>query len=260
MVFNNNFVVTIKCDGKILREKNGTVYLPFGVEYSILMKNLSSRKALVEIEIDGKDVLNKSKLIIPPNSTIELERYLKNLQKGNKFKFIEKTQDISEYRGDRVDDGIVRVSYRFEKEKPIEVTERVTEPYPYPVPYPKPFQPYQPYWTTCSNNEATTSRRISVNNSSSCSNEVSVGSMSFSEDGITVPGSISNQEFECGDIGELEDHSHVITLLLRGQIREQEVIKPLTVKSKLFCDTCGKRNEGNINFCGKCGTALKFIE
>ncbi len=255
MVFKNDFVVTVKCRGKILREKDGTVYLPFGAEYSILMKNLSNRKALVEIEIDGEDVLNGNKLIVSPNSTEELERYLKDLKEGNRFKFIEKTQDISEYRGDKIEDGIVRVSYRFEKEKPVEVIQRtvyVDDYYPrshYPRPY------YEPIWWSSSDgvNEGTT---VNYSSEVNCFSQ----SLGYSEDGITVPGSISNQEFKYGDIGELEDHSHVITLQLKGQIDEQEVTKPFTVKSKLVCSTCGKKNEGNMNFCGKCGTALKVIE
>ncbi len=47
MTYKENFVLVVKCKGEILRERDGIVTLPFGSEYSILMKNLDHRRALV---------------------------------------------------------------------------------------------------------------------------------------------------------------------------------------------------------------------
>lgn len=116
MMYNSKFVASIKCDGSILRENGETVYLPFGSEYSILLKNLESRKALVGITIDGEDVLDGVKLVISPNETVNLERFY---NRKNKFKFIEKTEKISEHRGDRIDDGLIRISFKFEQQRPV---------------------------------------------------------------------------------------------------------------------------------------------
>mgnify|MGYP003620561227 CR=1 FL=1 len=33
MVYNNNLIACIKVDGKVLREKNSSVELPFGTDY-----------------------------------------------------------------------------------------------------------------------------------------------------------------------------------------------------------------------------------
>jgi hypothetical protein len=33
MMYNNQFVVSIRCNEKIMREHGGEVYLPFGTEY-----------------------------------------------------------------------------------------------------------------------------------------------------------------------------------------------------------------------------------
>jgi len=59
MVYSKKFVAVIKCNGKILREtsKDNDVILPFGAEYSILLKNLDHRRAVAEVSIDGVDVL-----------------------------------------------------------------------------------------------------------------------------------------------------------------------------------------------------------
>ena len=58
MTYKDQFVVEVKTDGQILRVRDGAVYLPYGCEYSILLKNLNSKKASVKISIDGEDVLD----------------------------------------------------------------------------------------------------------------------------------------------------------------------------------------------------------
>ena len=42
MMYNNKLVAAIKSNGKVLREFGEEVYIPFGSEYSILIKNLHS--------------------------------------------------------------------------------------------------------------------------------------------------------------------------------------------------------------------------
>jgi len=74
-MYNNKFVASIKCCGKILREDGETVYLPFGSEYSILLKNLETRTAAARIAIDGEDVLDEHMLLVPPYETVELEGF-----------------------------------------------------------------------------------------------------------------------------------------------------------------------------------------
>ena len=254
MYFMKNFVVAVKCDGKILREQKDIVYMPFGKEYSLLLKNLSSQKASVGIEIDGQDVLNGSKLIINANSEIELERYLKDLDKGNKFKFVEFTDDIENHRGRKISDGIVKVSYRFEKYyKPIEWYYSVNRYIP-PI-------TYYPQITYSSNNSSVdisscTLQSMNLNvKSLNCSCSLD----SFNDNGITVPGSISEQKFKQATIGELEDQEYVITLQLKGRKNESEVKQPLTVDMKLVCVMCGKSNKSNNKFCSNCGTSLEII-
>jgi len=255
MYFMKNFVLAVKCDGKILREKKDIVYMPFGKEYSLLLKNLSSQKASVSIEIDGQDVLNGSKLIINANSEIELERYLKDLDKGNKFKFVEFTDDIKNHRGRKISDGIVKISYRFEKYyKPLEWYWNINQNINYPL---TTFPAIYLKDTYISNSNymdssSTTLKSMSISNCA-CSLD------SFNDNGITVPGSISEQKFKQATIGELEDQEYVITLQLKGRKNESEVKQPLTVDMKLVCITCGKSNKSVSKFCSNCGTSLEII-
>ena len=257
MVFKSDLVVVVKCRGKVLRERDNIVYLPFGSEYSLLIKNLRVVRASVSVSVDGEDVLNGHSLIVNGNSFIELERFIKgSLDHGNRFKFIEKTDTISEFRGDRVDDGIIRVRYQFEEDIRVR----------------PPFQPHsgalysrglgdlsgqfspQSSWTS------NTSSNVSLDSSTSIVDK-SGSSENFSDLGITVPGSESSQKFVEEYMGRLESVSHVICLQLKGEDpnTKTEVVKPLTVKDRLECLTCGTSNSGTSKFCVECGSGLVII-
>lgn len=258
-MFCKNFVGVVKCGGKILRERDGNVvYVPFGAEYSILLKNLSSRKASVKIEIDGVDVLNGNSLIVNSNSEIELERFLKKMDKGNRFKFIQKTKEIQDYRGDKIDDGIVRITYQFEKEVDYGIYNCFVGHYPNKI-YNNPGYEWHSDSTYTYSGLAKGIETSCCSNLRSCSLDSSESFTPEANEGITVPGSISNQKFTYGSIGILEDTIHTITLQLRGESKGVEVTKPLTVEIKLKCQTCGRKNKHNSKFCSNCGTALEII-
>ncbi len=245
MVFKNDLVVVVKCNGKVLRERDNIVYLPFGSEYSLLVKNLRNVKASVSISIDGEDVLNGHSLIVGGNSSSEVERFIKgSLDSGNRFKFIEKTDKISEFRGDRVDDGIVRVSYRFEEEV------QVRPPFINTL--------YRSSGTGTFTSQSTSFSNDTMTRGIPVSSDVQMDSF---DDGITVGGSVSDQKFVEGHIGTLESTVHVLSLQLKGKDpnTETEVTKPLTVKAKLECQTCGTSNSGINKFCAECGTGLVVI-
>jgi hypothetical protein len=233
-MYNEKMVAVVKSNGKIVREVGNSVYLPFGSEYSIYLKNLSSKRAVVSITIDGQDVLNGDKIIVDSNDTFELKGFMDNcgLRVRNKFKFIEKTQEISDYRGDKIEDGLIVVKYRFEKECPVFRG----------IYYCKgPTYTYK-YESTYYNDDKLLA---------SCSAQYS-----NNDNGITVPGSVSNQTFVPVTTHPLEETEHTIVLQLKGEIKGQQVCKPITTKTKIQCCTCGRKNKSNNRFCGNCGTAL----
>lgn len=120
-MYQNKMVVSIKHNGKILRENKDLVLMPFGSEFTVLVKNLNSRRAKFTLHIDGTDVLDGTEIIVNANSEVELKRFIRNgnMTEGNAFKFIERTAAIEDGpRGIKVDDGVVRVEYWFEQEAP----------------------------------------------------------------------------------------------------------------------------------------------
>lgn len=271
MVYQSKFVACVKNNGKILREDGDTVFIPLKSEYSILLKNLNSKRAKVSISIDGKSI--GSDLIVDANSEVEIERFIDgDLDKGSKFRFIEKTQEISEFRGDRSDDGLIRIEYWYEKPyviptPVINYDRRYKKSFVDPI-TPSPWsQPYNDITWNMNNSVGDGNIAQYYCNNISYSNEhhiladisshVTRGMGSKSLDGITVKGSDSNQKFVNGYIGALEYPSEVIVLRLRGVNEDNKPIaKPITVQTKLQCSSCGRKYDSNLKFCSNCGTRL----
>ena len=121
MMYSNKLVASIKSKGKVLREFKDTVYIPFGSKYSFLVKNLHTQRALVNIFIDGENVISGG-LVLDPGREVDLERYVKNgnLTEGNRFKFIERTSAIENGpRGVKLEDGLVRIEFQYEAARPV---------------------------------------------------------------------------------------------------------------------------------------------
>jgi hypothetical protein len=113
MMYQSKMAFAIKSNGKVLREFKDTVYIPFGTEYSILLKNLHTTRAVVNVFIDG---VNQTPGGLVVEKEAELERSLLNgsLTTGNRFKFIERTGAVEEHRGVQLEDGLVKIEYQFE--------------------------------------------------------------------------------------------------------------------------------------------------
>ena len=79
----------------------------------------------------------------------------------------------------------------------------------------------------------------------------------MSNEGITVKGELTDQNYTQTNIGQLEAEINTIVLQLKGQTSENTVIKtPLTVKTKIICETCGRKNKSLNKYCFNCGTYL----
>ena len=273
MTYKDQFVAEIKVNGKVLRLKDDIATLPFGSEYSILLKNLNSRRASVKISIDGEDVLGYSSLILDSNETTELQGFLSGNVVRNRFKFIQKTKEIQEHRGDKIDDGFIRIEFAFEKEEPEIIKKTIIhEDHIYRrKEYPYFHWNYNNWFTEDSAARYGNSTFNSVQFTSMSGDNVrgvseSVNMVQSSDlclgapeqdEGITVKGSECNQEFRYTVMGELEQ-SKVIVIRLKGMTSTGETIeKPITIQTKLECKTCGTKSKSSFKFCPNCGTFLE---
>ena len=259
MMYNQKLVASLKANGKVLREFKDTVYIPFASEYSILLKNLNTNRAVVNVFIDGENVVPGG-LVIDPGRTVDLERWIKNgnLSEGNKFKFIERTQAIEDGpRGIKLEDGLVRIEYQFELPRPVINIPQWSSSAVYGSSLTRSISGSTGDWAgpagvTCS---------AALNSVSADAFSVQASAASFqNETGITVPGSKSTQSFQHTTVGALESTTHNIVLKLVGDLGDNKpVTKPVTVKAKPKCVTCGHQNKATAKFCTECGTALEIF-
>jgi hypothetical protein len=253
-MYHQKLIASIKANGKILREFKDTVYIPFNSEYSILLKNLETKRVIVNVYIDGENVVPGG-LVLTAGQEVDLERSIKNnnLTEGNKFKFIERTGAVEKHRGIKLEDGLIRVEYQFEKIQPV-------------VSYPN-ITWNSTTWTT-SGYLPNTLRSTAISSASGtttgmalCQNSVQCSTTSYLNDvGITVPGSVSNQQFTTAAWFATEIEKHNIVLKLLGETPDNKVVtEAITVKSKPKCITCGKQNKATAKFCSECGTGLQIV-
>lgn len=257
---NDNLVACVKVNGQILRENGSLVSLPFGCEYSILVKNLNSVRAQVSVSVDGKDAVGR--VVIAPNSSVELERFVQNgnLEAGNRFKFIERTADIEKHRGIGSDDGLIRVEGWRESVPVRFYGYQHPSQFTYP-PYPPrpPMRPRMHMMARSAPRPTHPTSRGSTPNPPRPDLRASTGtrkSAPCGDIGITVPGSESRQRFVSVSGFPLESGSAVIVLHLRGAIGDSPIAQPVTVAMKPICETCGTKNKPGGQYCSKCGTAL----
>lgn len=256
-MFKENFVVCVKSSGKVLREnKGGIVELPFGSEYSLFLKNLSSRKAVASVFVDGKDVSEGNRIIVEGGRGVDILGFIEGNEVKNSFKFIERTKRIEEYRGINAEDGIIRVQFQFEK--------YVCEQYPVAYYYPYYYYPYYPYtyseitYTSSSYNVSSSKGVRGTSNVSCYYQNTGLDKQSSNQDGITVKGSRTSQDFVNGYIGKLEENIYTITLKLVGYNKTGgQVSKAFYTNEKIRCFICGELNSSDHNYCSECGTFIK---
>jgi hypothetical protein len=257
MMYESKLVASLKANGRVLREFKDTVYIPFGSEYSILIKNLNTKRALVNVFIDGDNAVPGG-LVLNAGQEVDLERSIVNgnLREGNRFKFIERTGSVEKHRGVKLEDGLIRVEFQFEQydmnrffinniSTPI-ASQGITRG----IGGSSVGGWASPMGATYS---ATT-------NASSDGFRLTASGASLNDVGITVPGSRSTQSFTTTTMGVMETEKHNIILKLLGETADNKpVLQPVNVKMKPKCVTCGKQNKATAKFCTECGTALEIF-
>ena len=250
MMYNNKMACAIKV----------------GSEYSLFIKNLNTKKAVVNITIDGTDICEGG-IVVYANDSVDIERFVKNHDSGNRFKFIERTAGVEAGRGVGVEDGLIRVEFQFERPQPV-----ISWGPQYTGYHINPME--QDVWTSgpttgvpVKKSSFNTSNMGGILRGSSYSTDAQVTTQSINrvetlstnDAGITVEGSVSDQKFQTVSDFPLEAEKHVMILKLVGVHNDKpvEVVTPTRQKPK--CVTCKRVNKATAKFCTECGTSLIII-
>jgi len=235
MAFANNYVVSVLVNDKPQREMNvngkRSIQLPFDSEYKIRLKNQTNLRALVNIFIDGAPVfLGGRQLILEPKQSLDLERFVGELESGRKFKFVkqEKLGDAGHFDPTTSDLGKLSVEFVPEYVTRLGTITTTTHSQPQIVTQPLIFnQPSYQWWQ----NPQIFSSHVAINNSAiggtigvagtqgnkgdkglvsnnACS-EISLNSsqMCTLADGGTVEGGLSDQSFTDSNSFVIWDYS-----------------------------------------------------
>ena len=275
-MYGNKLAAAIKVGNKVLREFKDTVYIPFGSEYAVTLKNLHTTRVVVNVYIDGDNIVPGG-LVLNAGQSVDLERAIRNgnLTEGNRFKFIERTSNIEQHRGIGIEDGLVRVEYQFEIPRPIiSISDNIWKS----TPISGSTGDYYDYNQAKTYNVNGTLRSAdfskgeqvktmaakAISNYCADNNIVAqseyhegTATMDWNDAGITVPGSKSTQSFQTTTLGALEADKHNLIFKLVGDLgHNKPVEQAVTVKHKPRCRTCGHTNKATAQYCNKCGTAL----
>lgn len=250
-MYNQKMVAAIKVAGKVLREDGETVRIPFGSEFSVLLKNLNTVRAIVNVEIDGTDVTGGAGLIVPAGGSIDLERFIKNnnMSEGLRFKFIERTSKIENGpRGIKAEDGLVRVTFEFEKVVKLNMR---------PTLYSRSASRGIDWnYSDIGGSLGEPTRGMQTKSLGNFSTTGAMATSAKSETGITVGGSVSSQQFVEGEWFPTDGVKNVLVFKLLGEVQGEPVVAPVTVRTRVECPTCGTKADHGAKFCKECGTGL----
>ena len=244
MMHSNKFVAAIQ-DAKTKKtfseyDHNGNtslVYLPNGTEYELYFKNLDPlRKAGVSVKIDGVDVTN-GYVIVSPCDVLSLERFIgKNefsSDKGNRFKYIQKTGRIVEHRGNHPSDGLIEIDFKFEAPRlsySIDNNQHIA--------------------SFISNGSFTMSGSMTTKSATR-----GIDSQPLDK-GITVRGSKSDQTFRKVSV-DWDPTMYKMVFEVKVDIgQNKEPVSFHSLPKGQQCDVCGTINSPTANFCEHCSQAL----
>lgn len=270
MMYHNGYVLVIKdSNGKILRETGSSggkkVYLPFGSEYSLVLKNKTNRKAVVSVEIDGTDVLGLNRIVVDAGDDYELQRFMidGNLSSGRKFRFVERNHPGVQDPNSS-DIGIVRVRF-FEVKDNVYITDKYKPQFPH-IPR-DPWAPVNPWGNLDSPwDHPSTHKRIDIGdgygsidiNYFSCMDPES-SFRSGGGPGATIEGGHSSQSFKHVEVGNVSSDYKEIVIQLCSPVDSDNSITVGDTKN-IFCHNCGARNPRSAKYCMSCGHKILRME
>jgi len=247
----NKLVSAITVNSEILREEGEVVRLPFGTEYSIYLKNLNhNQRCVLNITIDGSPITG-SGLVLDAGKSATLERPINDQRR---FKFIERTPGIENYRGVNPEDGLIVIKFQYEVQN-----------------YNPPFIKYIDDYDILDNHKGISPRGFSSRSvtkgifnqayNTSVSSSVDYNISSQNQVGITGHGSVSNQVFSNTMVNTLETNVNTIVFRLQGYVYQKElkeIKKPINISTKKICSLCGRRFNSNVLYCPDDGNSLDF--
>lgn len=235
-MYSFGLVASILHNNQVCHDRpDGSVYLPFGAEYAIRLKNKTDKDALAIIRIDAENVSGGG-FVVEEHSTVDIERFV---DKAHKFKFVPSDCSLARY-ADKFPgndyNGVIEIDWYFRKAPQVPIVPYKPWRYPYTNPWSHPIKPE--FWYGPNSNVLCSSNQWS--------HPIT--------EGVTVEGGVSDQNFVDTTFQKESTIPITMKLILKGKNRGEFVdttIKPV------YCIQCGaKLIRKTARFCSQCGTKV----
>lgn len=294
IMYKENYLAQILLNGEARRESRigddlKEVALPIDSEYSILLRNDSYESVKAVVKIGGKNIIEyydddspKSGFYVAPKTSMNIERFVRNLEQGKKFKLVTSNHPDVDDPNDPENSFITIEWYKLikdNKEKDLkeeleEIKKRLEDikkskdywPTIYPY-YPRPYEPINPYspgrsldisWFSNITGTTNISSNIRYNfdsNEEDCKLSMKCCSMeNFEEKVATIEGSKSTQKFTSIE-GNFSSGTICIMKFKLVGIKSKKINY-----NKKYCMSCGKELKISYKFCPMCGQVIMIRE
>jgi len=259
----HGFVIAVLSNGKVLREQHGQVFIPFGSEYTIRIKNPTYARVGVVIDVDGSTI-NQNKIVVDANSTVDIKRMCVDgdLNAGPALKFVElghnSVQDPSNN-----DNGIIKVAFYKEARSNPRWWDSTEQQCALSNPIGGMYGPIRRNASASNSTLYTSSASSTLSSRSEAGISGAIRAMHATQStvsglpGATVPGKETEQQFRTIDITFETEPTATMTLRMRGNSPyslPQEQLPPSKQYNQRFCTSCGVRIAIKDNYCANCGT------
>lgn len=259
-MFKQNTVISIRVGKNFLPDNDSIIKIPFGSEYSILIKNLNNSPINVRMFIDGIQNGQEKGFVIKEKDSLELNSFFIS---NNAFKFINKSKELNERRNENIEDSLIRFEVDILKENKnnislkdfndlIKKTKINPNPYEKEKSHEKPWEfpkvnlnehPFLPERKNILGGNYNPYEQVF------CTNSV----VNYSNEGITVPGNKVEQQ-EINNFIEsnyIKESSFCFIFKLEGIVESLDL-----KKEKKSCTVCGKSYKSKFNYCPIDGSYL----
>ena len=237
-MYKNGFAMCVMHNGKILKETDRRVTIPFDSHYQVRLINKNSKRCSCDLFINGEKV---ERFRIDRFKSMDIERFIDgNNDMGRKFRFISlKSNDVKDKND--IDNGLIEAHFYLESNES-HIREIHHYHYDHIIREDSYIPPYIPPYKYPYTDLIPLSPMYNTDNSGAVN--LSFSSYNTSNLGATVRGNQSNQKFMNVDDMELENTSVILKLKLFGG--DIELIRQ-------YCAGCGRKSRQGDKYCGNCG-------
>ncbi len=269
----NKVSLAILVDDKPLYEKEGKVFIPYGSNYKVLIKNNNPFDIIANIALD-MNFSNDSFLI-----KAKSKRTIKGFSYDDDFygfRFVEKTKEIEKNRMNSLLNGTISISLfenkpddllalRFGGRNPFETTKinpqnPLVPMFPEPTNLPNPFNfdknDVDFYGSTNNIREDFITDGVSINDVILNSDSLSVGKSK----GANVFGAPVDETANVEQYSNINLLGSVCYTLFGEDSDSNKIIKPIFAKDNIECTACGSKSKPNDKYCSKCGSFIVLTD